>query len=211
MTSNAHLTVALVSLYSAPPPSPLTLFSSCLFCFFFATAAGLSHCVVKVNFFFRFSLAIAVGHISALFKRARGERGVQRGPGGGDGLLSSFQQRAITFGYFCQHEEMGRGRQEEEEWGADLVSLGSQLIKVNVTVVDAFYFLSLFFCFCFCCLFLFLYISVSCSLGFSSHSHSRIQNLALTLRRKISRTSRRRETEREGDLERCCVAHKIGN
>lgn len=42
---------------------------------------------------------------------------------------------------------MGRGRQEEEEWGADLVSLGSQLIKVNVTVVDAFYFLSLFFVF----------------------------------------------------------------
>lgn len=98
--------------------------------------------MVKVNFFFRFSLAIAVAHISALFKRARDERGLERGPGGGDGLLSSFQQRAITFGYFCQDAELGRGRRRG---GADLVSLGSQLIKVNVTVVDAFYFLSLFF------------------------------------------------------------------
>lgn len=135
-------------LYPLPnPPSPLTLFSSCLFCFFFATAAGLSHCVVKVNFFFRFSLAIAVAHISALFKRARGERGNTEGAWGRWWSPLEFPAASDYFRLLLPRRRDGQREAGGGGEGADLVSLGSQLIKVNVTVVDAFYFLSLFFLF----------------------------------------------------------------
>lgn len=77
VTSNAHLTAALVSLYplTSSHPPPLTLFCLLsLLLFLPPPPACRSVVVVKVNFFFRFSLAIAVAHISALFKRARGGR-----------------------------------------------------------------------------------------------------------------------------------------
>lgn len=63
---------------------------------------------------------------------------------------------------------------------ADLVSLGSQLIKVNVTVVDAFFFSFGVAAFCFLLLFLLPPLSLSLFLGFSPHSQPDLKSAQRT-------------------------------